>query len=154
MEYELRYYFNSKRLYDLKLKLDKIKELSKNRRRYEKTIQYDNSNTGMSFYDKKIDGRFRVRMSKFNDSKNCMLSWKRRINTTLKSCVNKEEEVELSIKYDEYPFGIALEIENKSTKKNPEDVVKKWAELLGLDINQACRLSWMINIQNCVEIKI
>lgn len=32
------------------------------------------------------------------------------------------EEIEISI--DEYPFGIALEIENKSNDKNPKDIVK------------------------------
>ena len=127
-----------------------------------------------------IDGRFRVRVTKNSNSSKCKLSWKRRIKSTLDTNVNKEEEVELSIKYeeydnfifilenvlkmrkvesyeryrtiftnddieisvDEYPFGIALEIENKSDSKNPEDVVRNWVELLGFDINDAYRLSW------------
>ena len=42
------------------------------------------------------------------------------------------DEIETAV--DEYPFGIALEIENKSS--NPEEVVKKWVEIIGLDINQ------------------
>ncbi len=50
------------------------------------------------------------------------------------------DDVEISV--DEYPFGIALEIENKSNNKNPELVVKKWTELLGLNIKDAYRLSW------------
>lgn len=50
------------------------------------------------------------------------------------------EDVEISV--DEYPFGIALEIENKSNDKDPEVVVKKWTELLGLNIKYAYRLSW------------
>ena len=50
------------------------------------------------------------------------------------------DDVEFSV--DEYPFGIALEIENKSNNKNPELVVKKWTELLGLNTKDAYRLSW------------
>ena len=50
------------------------------------------------------------------------------------------EDVEISV--DEYPFGIALEIENKSNDKDPEVIVKKWTELLGLNIKDAYRLSW------------
>ena len=50
------------------------------------------------------------------------------------------DDIEISV--DEYPFGIALEIENKSIDKNPEEVVKNWTELLGLDIKDAYRLSW------------
>ena len=121
-----------------------------------------------------------MRVTKNNSSSKCKLSWKRRVKSTFSSDVNKEEEVELTIKHeeyenlmfiinnvlkmksiesyeryrttftnndveisvDEYPFGIALEIENKSTDKNPEDVVKKWTELLGLNITDSYRLSW------------
>lgn len=50
------------------------------------------------------------------------------------------EDIEISV--DEYPFGIALEIESKSSDKNPEVVVRKWTELLGLNIKDAYRLSW------------
>ena len=35
--------------------------------------------------------------------------------------VFENDEVEISV--DEYPFGVCVEIENKSTTKNPEDVV-------------------------------
>lgn len=50
------------------------------------------------------------------------------------------EEVEIVI--DEYPFGIALEIENKSENNNPQEIVKKWVKNLELDIDKAYRLSW------------
>lgn len=50
------------------------------------------------------------------------------------------DEVEIAV--DEYPFGIALEIENKSNSNNPEEVVKKWVKKIGLDINKSYRLSW------------
>lgn len=180
MEYEVRYYFPMEKLNDIILKLKKIKELKMNERSYEKTTQFDHPNEENSFYSKEIDGRFRVRVTKSVSNSKCKLSWKRRIKSTLSTDVNKEEEVELTIKsdeyenlmfiinnvlkmkvvesyeryrtiftnedieisVDEYPFGIALEIESKSSDKNPEVVVRKWTELLGLNIKDAYRLSW------------
>lgn len=50
------------------------------------------------------------------------------------------EEIEIAV--DEYPFGIALEIENKSNSDNPEMIVKKWVEIIGLDITKSYKLSW------------
>lgn len=52
----------------------------------------------------------------------------------------QNEEIEVSV--DEYPFGIALEIENKSRSLSPQETVQKWVELLGLNLNDAYRLSW------------
>ncbi|MDD4188185.1 MAG: CYTH domain-containing protein [Bacilli bacterium] len=49
------------------------------------------------------------------------------------------EEIKISV--DEYPFGIALEIENKSDS-DPEETIKKWTAILNLDIKKAYRLSW------------
>lgn len=178
MEYEVRYYYPRTDLDSLNKKLESIKELIKTKRIYEKTIQYDHPNNNMSFYSKEIDGRFRIRISKNEDTSKCMISWKRRLNTN--SDVNEEEEVELTLKYeeydnllfiinnvlkmkqiesyeryrtiyfnneieisiDEYPFGIALEIENKSNNKNPKDIVKKYLTILNLDINNSYKLSW------------
>lgn len=54
--------------------------------------------------------------------------------------VFENDEVEISV--DEYPFGVCVEIENKSVTKNPEDVVKEWVNRIGLNINDAYRLSW------------
>lgn len=54
--------------------------------------------------------------------------------------VYENEDIEVSL--DEYPFGLCVEIENKSIDKNPEEVVKEWVNKLGLDINSAYRLSW------------
>lgn len=180
MEHEIRYYFNKNELNNLINKLDSIKELTKKKRTYEKTIQYDHPSNDMSFYSKEIDGRFRIRISKNEDMSKCKLSWKRRIPTTTTSLVNEEEEVELTVKYeeynnlmfivdnvlkmksiesyeryrttyinneieiaiDEYPFGISLEIENKSNLLDPKEVVIKWANILNLDINNSYRLSW------------
>lgn len=180
MEYEVRYYYPTEKLNNIINKLKNIKELKMKHRCYEKTTQFDHPNNEMSFYSKKIDGRFRIRITKNDEIAKCKISWKRRIPTTTATDVNQEEEVEVSIKYDEYnnlmflinnvlkmkdiesyeryrtiftnneieisvdeyPFGIALEIENKSNSKNPKAIVKKWVEILGLDINKAYRLSW------------
>ena len=54
--------------------------------------------------------------------------------------VFENDEVEISV--DEYPFGVCIEVENKSLTKNPEDIVKKWVNQIGLNINDAYRLSW------------
>ena len=52
----------------------------------------------------------------------------------------ENDEVEISV--DEYPFGICVEIENKSITRNPENVVKEWVDQIGLNITEAYRLSW------------
>lgn len=49
-------------------------------------------------------------------------------------------DIEISV--DEYPFGIALEIENKGLDRDAEANVKRWVEILGLNIHNAYRLSW------------
>ena len=51
-----------------------------------------------------------------------------------------DDDIEISV--DEYPFGIALEIENKSTEKDPEATVNYWVEKLGLNYSDSYRLSW------------
>lgn len=180
MEYEVRYYYSTEKLESIIKKLKNIKELNVGSRCYEKTSQFDHPNSEMSFYSKEIDGRFRIRITKSDKIAKCKITWKRRIPTTQITDVNQEEEVELSIKYDEYdnlmflinnvlkmknvesyeryrttftndeieisvdeyPFGIALEIENKSNNTDPQKVVRKWTEILGLDIDKAYRLSW------------
>ena len=180
MVYEVRYYFASEKLDSIIEKLKSVKGLKMGKRSYEKTSQFDHPNSEMSFYSKEVDGRFRIRITKNDEIAKCKISWKRRVPDTTSTDVNKEEEVEVSIKYDEYdnlmflinnvlkmkdiesyeryrtiftndeveisvdeyPFGIALEVENKSNTENPREVVKKWVEILNLDINKAYRLSW------------
>ena len=51
---------------------------------------------------------------------------------------NKDVEIVV----DKYPFGIALEIENKSKDKSPNETILFWINRLGLDINESFRLSW------------
>ena len=50
------------------------------------------------------------------------------------------EDIEIVV--DEYPFGLCIELENKSKHKNAEDVIKIWLKKLKFDINDAYRLSW------------
>lgn len=180
MEYEVRFYYAKNDLDKLINKLREYSELNEGYRTYEKTIQYNHSDSRYNFYSKEIDGRFRVRVSSNDIESKCKLSWKRRLNNTSLTEVNKEEEKEVSIPYqdydnfifildkvlhfevvesyeryrtiffnkdieisiDEYPFGIALEIENKSIEKDPIDNVKKWTNKLGLDIKDSYKLSW------------
>lgn len=180
MEYEVRYYFPTEKLDTIISKIKNINGVTMQERCYEKTSQYDHPCDSMSFYTKEIDGRFRIRVTKNDNMSKCKISWKRRLTSTTENEVNKEEEIELNINYneydnlmflinnvlkmkdvesyeryrtifineeveiavDEYPFGIALEIENKSSKSNPQEIVKKWVNNLGLDINKSYRLSW------------
>lgn len=180
MEYEVRFYYPSDMYDDLVDKLSNISDLQKGYRTYEKTMQFNHCDARYDFYSKEIDGRFRFRISSNDERNEAKLSWKKRLPTTTNSLVNKEEEVEVHILYDEvdnflylvenvmhftlvesyeryrtvfinddieisvdeYPFGVALEIENKSKNKNPEDVTLYYTNLLGLDINRAYRLSW------------
>lgn len=180
MECEVRFYYPSDMYDDLVDKLSNISDLQKGYRTYEKTMQFNHCDARYNFYSKEIDGRFRFRISSNDERNEAKLSWKRRLSTTTNSLVNKEEEVEVHILYDEvdnflylvdnvmhftlvesyeryrtvfinddieisvdeYPFGVALEIENKSKDKNPEDVILYYTNLLELDINRAYRLSW------------
>lgn len=180
MEYEVRFYYPLSKKDELLKKLISYDNLIVGERKYEKTTQYDHPCIDNSFYSKNIDGRFRIRVIKSDKESSCKVSWKRRLPNTIATSVNKEEEIELSIKFeeyenliflidnvlkmknvesyeryrtlfynddieisiDEYPFGIALEIENKGTKLDPESNVKQWVDIIGLDLSKAYRLSW------------
>ena len=52
----------------------------------------------------------------------------------------ENEDVEIVV--DRFPFGIALEIENKSKIKNAKEVIIYWVNKLKLDINKSYKLSW------------
>ena len=49
---------------------------------------------------------------------------------------------EVEIVVDEYPFGLCIEIENKSNDKDANKVILKWIDKLKLDIKEAYDLSW------------
>ena len=52
----------------------------------------------------------------------------------------KNEEIEIAV--DRYPFGIALEIENKMDDCKGDTIIKKWLNILKLDIKDSYKLSW------------
>ncbi len=180
MEYEVRFYFSDEKLGSVLRKLQSFRELSSPGRTFEKTIQYEHPCPEFSFYQKTVDGRFRLRETRGKNGEKYKLSWKRRLPETRSSEINQEEEVELTIKpdeaknfiflaekvlhlepvesyeryrtifenaeveiaVDEYPFGVALEIEAKKLVEKPEKIVATWVEKLGLKLEQAFRLSW------------
>lgn len=49
---------------------------------------------------------------------------------------------EIEIVVDEYPFGIALEIEDKTHTDKAKEIINYWLEKLNLNINDAYQLSW------------
>ena len=182
MEEEIRFYFSYDKYEELLEKLKKIKELKNEGCYLELTIQYDHPNQEMSFYDKKVDGRFRLRSSINieNNIEKSKISWKRRLENNENKNINIEEEIEVELNanqvnnlqtlleqvlkmkriesyqryrnvfcndeveivVDKYPFGIALEIENKSKIKIGEEVIKKWLNILNLNIQESFKLSW------------
>lgn len=180
MEYEVRYYYPLSKKEEIEEILSKFEELKKSLRTYEKTIQFNHCDERYNFYSKEVDGRFRFRISSNEKESKCKLSWKKRLKDTTDDLVNKEEEKEVNIPFDdkdnflyiisnvmkfpvvesyeryrttysnedieisidEYPFGLALEIENKSTDKDPMEVVADWTKKMNLDINNSYRLSW------------
>ena len=54
--------------------------------------------------------------------------------------VYKNEDVEIVL--DEYPFGLCIEIENKSNAKVAEEAIKSWLDKLNFNITEAYNLSW------------
>ena len=180
METEIRFYYsiNSKdKLIDY---FKQFNELNYRGRYYECTDQYNHPMKEFDFYDKKIDGRFRVRKTIGENISKCMITWKRRLKDNNKELIHKEEEIEISINpdeynnlclllenvlhlnmvesyeryrsvfsnedveivVDEYPFGLCVEIENKSKNKDADKVIEEWIEKIGFNINDAYRLSW------------
>ena len=180
METEIRFYYsiNSKdKLIDY---FKQFEELNYRGRYYECTDQYNHPMKEFDFYDKKIDGRFRVRKTIGENISKCMITWKRRLKDNNKELIHKEEEIEISVNpdeydnlclllenvlhlnmvesyeryrsvfsnedveivVDEYPFGLCVEIENKSKNKDADKVIERWIKKLGFNINDAYRLSW------------
>ncbi len=55
---------------------------------------------------------------------------------------NVFDNKDIEIVVDKYPFGVALEIENKSKTKKAEETILYWIKKLGLKQENAYRLSW------------
>ena len=82
MENEVRFYFSLNEYNNLKEKLINIPELNFIGRNYEKTSQYNHPMKEFDFYSQKVDGRFRVRITKGENTSKCKISWKRRLKNT------------------------------------------------------------------------
>ena len=67
----------------------------------EKTIQYNHPMKEYDYYSKEIDARFRVRTTVNNELKKCMITYKRRSPKFLEEEINVEEEVEITVNYNE-----------------------------------------------------
>ena len=180
VESEVRYYYSlseEKKIVDF---LKTFPDLQYKGKFYEKTIQYDHPNQEYSFYSKDVDARFRVRITRNNELKKCMISYKQRMGVVQTQDINTEKEVELSIvpeEYDNlifllekvlklklvesyeryrhvffnddveivvdiYPFALAIEIENKSSDKDPKTVILYYLQKLGLSLEESYKLSW------------
>ena len=49
---------------------------------------------------------------------------------------------DVEVVLDEYPFGLALEIEAKNKDKDPQKIIDKYVKLLNLKYEDSYRLSW------------
>lgn len=101
-ELECRYYFSEKELDKILKKLKSFDDLIFKGKYYEETSQYDVADSKYSFYNKEIDGRFRVRLSKSSFEEKLLLSWKRRLKGEKGKNIHKEEEIELHLIPKEY----------------------------------------------------
>ena len=180
METEVRFYYSIESKDKIIDYFKSFNELTYKGRFYECTDQYNHPMEEYDFYSKNIDGRFRVRKTIGDNVSKCMITWKRRLKDNDRELIHKEEEIEVSIKpeeydnlclllesvlhlnlvesyeryrsvfynddveivVDEYPFGLCIEIENKSDTKDATEVIKEWLDKLKFDINKAYRLSW------------
>ncbi len=111
MECEIRFYYPIDDKGKLINKLGNVSSLTYKGEYYEKTIQYNSTLENNNFYSKEIDGRFRIRITEGKNIKKCLLSWKKRLPNTLLGKVNKEEEIEVNIDYNDYKNFIYV-IEN------------------------------------------
>ena len=80
MEHEVRFYYNKNAYEKIVNILKEIPELHSNLKLYEKTTQYNHSDSEYDFYDKSVDGRFRLRISRNELNTKCKLSWKQRLS--------------------------------------------------------------------------
>ena len=82
--------------------LNSFKGLTYEGRFYECTEQYNHPMAEYNFYSKDIDGRFRIRQTIGDNLSKCMITWKRRLPNNQKELIHNEEEIEISIKPEEY----------------------------------------------------
>ena len=111
MEIEVRYYYDHNSKDELINYLKSFEELNYKGRFYECTDQYNHPMKKYDFYSNNIDGRFRVRKTIGDNISKCMITWKRRLKNNKKELIHKEEEIEVSIKPEEYD-NLCLLLEN------------------------------------------
>lgn len=102
VENEVRYYYSLDQENKIVKYMKTIKELTYKGKFYEKTVQYDHPQKENSFYSKEIDARFRLRINKNEQSEKMMISYKRRLGDTHINEINKEQEVEITLKAEEH----------------------------------------------------
>ncbi len=102
MEHEVRFYYNKKAYEKIVNILKEIPELHSNLKLYEKTTQYNHSDSEYDFYDKSVDGRFRLRISRNELNTKCKLSWKQRLSEYKDRKVNTELEKEVRINPNDF----------------------------------------------------
>lgn len=101
IETEVRFLYSLSEEEKILSYLNKISCLTYKGTFQEKTTQYNHPMKEYNFYSKEIDARFRVRTTINNEMKKCMITYKRRGENFLNEEINTEEEVEVSIKYEE-----------------------------------------------------
>ena len=102
METEVRFYYSKSSKEKIIEYLKKYDELEYKGRFYEITTQYNHPMKDYNFYSQEIDGRFRLRKTIGENINKCMITWKRRLKNNVKELIHKEEEIEVSIKPEEY----------------------------------------------------
>ena len=102
IETETRVLFSLDKEDEIIDKLNKIEDITYKGKFYEKTIQYNHPDKKIDFYSKKIDARFRVRITENKNYQKCMISYKRRGQDFFKDKINSEEEVEVEINYKDF----------------------------------------------------
>ncbi len=99
VEREIKFYFPISKLDNIKNSLRIFKYIHT---KHELILNYNNPNPNLSFYDKKIDGRLRLRIMRYLDTlkkgeKSGLLSWKQRIPDYALSKIRHEYEIECYI---------------------------------------------------------
>ena len=102
METEVRFYYSIDSKEDVINYLKTFNTLDYKGRFYEITDQYNHPMKEYDFYGESVDGRFRVRKTVGDNTSKCMITWKRRLKDNKEELIHKEEEIEVSIKPDEY----------------------------------------------------
>jgi transcriptional regulator with XRE-family HTH domain len=124
IETEVRFLYSLSEEQKILNYLKTFKELNYKGCFQEKTIQYNHPMKEYDYYSKEIDARFRLRTTINNETKKCMITYKRRKENFLNEEINTEEEVEVSINYNEIDNLIYL-LENVIHMKLIESYERK-----------------------------